>query len=199
MRVATATPRRDATAVFTAATGTVGTAAICIAKFFGVKRFIAVARSTERLQQVRQLAPKLVETIAFDRLSEDWGEHGGLTDQIRRIVPNGSGAVIDFLPEAPGTWQAVASLKTGGTAVLMGANPSAMPLTTVAIMRNCWRIHGTRNCTREDARQILAWIDEGALRLDDLITHRFQLHDIGAATRAVVDRSEPTWMVVANP
>ncbi len=181
------------TAVFTAATGTVGTSAIRLAKLFGVGRVIAVARSAERLEQVRALAPDLVETIALEDVDDE------LTAAIRRLVPAGPDAVIDFLPEGPGTWQAIASLKVGGTAVLMGGNTAMPPMPTIAIMVNCWRIVGTRNCTREDTRQVLRWLAEGALRVDDLITHRFDLRDVIAAQRQVRDRPDPTWMVVVRP
>lgn len=194
-----AAPRPGATVVFTAATGTIGTAAVRMARLFGVRRLVAVARSSERLAGVRALDPDLVETVAFDELGDGWGERGGLTAAIRQRVPEGADVVIDFLPEGPGTWQAVASLKMGGTAVLMGANMSLCPFPTIALMANMWRILGTRNCTREDARQVMQWLSEGVLEVDDLITHRYALADINAATQTVRDRREPTWMVVVHP
>ena len=168
-----------------------------MARLFGIGRVIAVARSAERLDQVRALAPDLIETIALEDI--DFEQNGGLTAAIRRLVPAGPDAVIDFLPEGPGTWQAIASLKVGGTAVLMGGNMAMPPLPTIAIMVNCWRIVGTRGCTREDARQAMRWLAEGTLQLDDLITHRFDLEDVVAAQIAVRDRPEPTWMVVVHP
>jgi threonine dehydrogenase-like Zn-dependent dehydrogenase len=185
------------TAVFTAATGTIGTSAVRMAKLFGIGRIVAVARSAERLAQVQALAPDLVETIALEDI--DFEQDGGLTAAIRRLVPSGPDAVIDFLPEGPGTWQAIAALKVGGTAVLMGSNMATPPLPSLAIMVNCWRIVGTRGCTREDARQVLRWLADGTLALDDLITHRFALADVVAAQRQVRDRPEPTWMVVVHP
>jgi threonine dehydrogenase-like Zn-dependent dehydrogenase len=193
----TAAVRPGGTVVFTAATGTIGTAAIRLAKHFGIGRLIAVARSAERLEQVRALAPDLVETIAFEHI--DLEQRGGLTAAIRELVPSGPDAVIDLLPEGPGTWQAVTSLKVGGTAVLMGGNMSPPPVPTMAIMVNCWRIVGTRGCTRADARQVMDWLEQGALELDDLITHRFDLEDVVAAQRTVRDRTEPTWMVIVHP
>lgn len=196
-KVADAPP--GATVVLTAATGTIGTSAIRLAPFFGVKRMIAVARSRERLEQVRELAPDLVDVVAFEDLGDDWGERQGLTSALRERCPEGIDAVMDFLPEGPGTWQAIAALKTGGTGVLMGGNVMPPPLPTIAIMVNCWRILGTRNCTREDARQVMSWLEDGLLTADDLITHRFALEDIASATRAVRDRPEPTWMVVVHP
>jgi threonine dehydrogenase-like Zn-dependent dehydrogenase len=185
------------TVVFTAATGTVGTSAIRMARLFGIGRIIAVARSAQRLAQVQALAPDLVDTIALEDI--DFERDGGLTAAIRRLAPAGPDAVIDFLPEGPGTWQAIASMKTGGTAVLMGGNMAMPPLPTIAIMVNCWRIIGTRGCTRADTRQVMQWLADGTLELDDLITHRFDLKDVVAAQRQVRDRPDPTWMVVVRP
>lgn len=195
----TAVPPPGSTVVFTAATGTVGTSAIRMARLFGVRRLIAVARSADRLEQVRALDPDLVEAISFEELGEDWGERRALTAAIRRRVPEGPDAVIDFLPDGPGTWQAIASLKTGGTAVLMGPNTAMPPLPTIAIMVNCWRIVGMRNCTREDTRQVMSWLEDGVLDVEDLITHRFDLQDVASATKTVRERLEPTWMVVVHP
>lgn len=197
LKVATLPP--GATVVLTAATGTVGTSVIRIASLLGVKRLIAIARSAERLQGIRALDPELVDTIALDQLDADWGETQALTRAIRERVPAGPDVVVDLLPEGPGTWQAIASLKTGGTAVVMGSNLAMPSVPTMAIMAGCWRIVGSRNCTREDTRQIMRWLDNGTVVLDDLITHRFKLTDIEAAVTAVRQRPEPTWMVAINP
>jgi threonine dehydrogenase-like Zn-dependent dehydrogenase len=187
-----------ATIVFTAATGTVGTSFVKMAHLLGVARVIAVARSAQRLEQVRALAPDIVETIALDELDK-WGESAGLTRRIRELVPDGPDVVLDFLPDGPGTWQAITSLRRGGSAVLMGSNLTMPPVPTIAIMLNCWRLSGTRGCTREDARQVLSWLDAGSLDVEDLITHRFDLADIASASRTVRERREPTWMVVVHP
>lgn len=69
-----AAPPPGATVVFTAATGTVGTVAIRMARLFGVRRLIAVARSSQRLEQVQALDADLVDTIAFVQLADDWSE-----------------------------------------------------------------------------------------------------------------------------
>ena len=61
------------TLVITAATGTMGTATIKLASFFGAGRLILVGRSAERLEAVRPLAGSLpVETVALEDLGSDW-------------------------------------------------------------------------------------------------------------------------------
>lgn len=195
----TAAPKPGATVVFTAATGTVGVAAIRMARLFGVGRLIAVARARERLAAVQALDSGLVATVAFEDLDADWADNGGLTRAIRAEAPDGVDAVIDFLPQGAGTWQSITSMKMGGTAVIMGANPAPPPIPTVALMHNCWRIIGTRSCTRADALQVMEWLTGGSLLVEDLITHRFRLSDVASAVRIVRDRPEPSWLVVVNP
>jgi threonine dehydrogenase-like Zn-dependent dehydrogenase len=187
------------TIVLTAATGTIGVTFVRMARLLGIGRIVAVARSAERLAAVQALDPSRVEAIAFESLPADWEANGGLTEGIRQVAPEGVDAVIDFLPEGAGTWQATASLKRGGTAVLMGTNMSAPPFPGVAIMGNCWQLVGTRGCTREDARQVLKWLEDGSVQVDDLVTHRFSLPQIGDAVRTVRERTEPTWLVVVQP
>jgi threonine dehydrogenase-like Zn-dependent dehydrogenase len=188
-----------ATVVFTAATGTLGSSFMRMAPLLGIERVIAVARSAERLAQIRELVPGLIETIATDDLDEDWGQTQKLTAAIRELAPQGADAVIDFTPEGPTTWQAVASAKRAGGIALMGPNLAPPPLPTLAIMVNGWRISGMRGCTRQDARQVLRWLATDQLKVDDLITHEFALSDVADAEKTVRERHEPTWMVVVHP
>ena len=123
-----------------------------------IGRVIAVARSAERLDQVRALAPDLVDTVALEDI--DFEQNGGLTGAIRRLVPAGPDAVIDFLPEGPGDLAGDRLAQGRRHRGADGRNMAMPPLPTIAIMVNCWRIVGTRGCTREDARQAMRWLAE---------------------------------------
>ncbi|HEX2312458.1 MAG TPA: alcohol dehydrogenase catalytic domain-containing protein [Thermomonospora sp.] len=188
------------TLVITAATGTMGTATIKLAPFHGAGRLVLVGRSAERLDALRPLAGSLpVETVALDDLPEGWEQEDGLTRRIRELVPGGPEAVIDYLPQGPGTGQALGSLATGGTLVHMGGNATPLPFDIRVIMHRCWRVVGTRSCTRSDTAAVLELLASGALRADDLITHRFALTDVNDAVAAMNDRREPMWMSVVRP
>ena len=188
------------TLVITAPTGTMGTATIKLASIFGAGRLILVGRSAERLEAVRPLAGSLpVETVALDELGSDWAESQGLTRRLRGLAPSGAEAVVDYIPDGPATAQATAALSTGGTLVHMGGNSAPLPFPALAIMVNCWRIVGTRSCTRTDVTAVLRMLAEGALHADELITHRFPLTDINDAVAAMRDRREPMWMGVVKP
>ena len=185
--------------IVTGATGTIGASLVRLSPLFGISRLIAVARSRARLEQVKDLNPDLVEIVALEELDTNWPAEQGLVKALRKVAPEGVDGVIDCIPEGPAGWQAIASLRPGGRAALMAGNPAPPPLPAIALMINCWQIHGSRNCTREDALQVSNWIRDGLLVLDDLITHRFALEDIRAATRIVRDRPEPAWMTVIHP
>ncbi len=189
-----------ATLVVTAATGNMGTATVKLAAGFGVSRLILVARSRARLEDVRRLATPLpTDVVALEELGESWTQEHALTQALRALAPDGADAVIDFIPDGPATWQAMAAMATGGTLVHMGANGSLPPVPATAIMARCWRFVGTRACTRADARQVLDLLGRGALTAEELISHRFPLKEADHAIMALTQRAEPIWMAVVNP
>lgn len=189
-----------ATLVVTAATGTMGTATVKLARHFGVSRLILVGRSAQRLAAVRELAGDVhTDLVALEELPATWAKEGGLTRALRALVPQGADAVLDFVPDGPATAQALAALTTGGSLVHMGANRSPLMFPMIAVMVNCWRIIGTRACTRTDAQKALELLGQGALDVEDLITHRYPLAKANEAVAALQNRTEPIWMAVVNP
>ncbi|MFC8078123.1 alcohol dehydrogenase catalytic domain-containing protein [Streptomyces sp. NPDC057307] len=189
-----------ATLVVTAATGTMGTATISLARHFGVSRLILVGRSAERLDAVRGLADGVeTHTVALEELPPNWPAERGLTRAIRALAPHGADAVVDYIPDGPATVQALASLATGGTLVHMGANRTPLTVPPAAVMVNCWRVVGTRSCTRTDAQEVLDLLARGGLRAEGLITHRYPLTEAHEAVAALQSRTEPIWMAVVNP
>ena len=188
------------TLLITAATGTMGTATIKLAPFFGAGRLILVGRSAERLEALRPLAGALpVETVALEELAPDWPQNQGLVGRIRALSPAGVDAVTDYIPDGPASTQALASLTTGGTLVHMGGNRMPFPIPPVAMMRNLWRIVATRACTRTDATQVLNLLKTGALQVDELITHNFPLTEAVEGVATMQQRPEPMWMGVVKP
>lgn len=187
------------TIVVTAATGAMGVATIKLAPLFGVARVVAVGRSRERLEGVKKLDPELVEILALDDLPESWPENGMLTKAILDLVPGAPDAVVDYLPGGPGTWQAVTSMRVGGSAVVIGGNQTPSNLPALAFVGNCWRVVGSRSCTRSDALELTNMLNMDRLNVDDLITHRFSLREVNVAADTVRTRTEPTWMVSIQP
>ncbi|VCU68440.1 D-arabitol-phosphate dehydrogenase [Pigmentiphaga humi] len=189
-----------ASLVVTAATGTMGTATIKLARFYGASRLVLVARSRERLEALRPLAGDLpVELLPLDELPADWADNQGLARRLQEILPEGADAVLDYFPGGPGTAQLLRALALGGTLVHMGGNPAMLPATIAEMMQKCWRVVGTRACTRSDTDAVLALLGSGELNADELITHHFPLGQVNHALQVMLDRTEPMWMSVVHP
>lgn len=189
-----------ATIVITAATGTMGTSTIKLARHYGVARLILVGRSAERLAAVECLADGITtDTVALADLPEDWATKQGLTHALRALVPQGADAVIDYVPDGAASVQSLAALATGGALVHMGANRNPLAMPIIAMMVNCWRFIGTRGYTRTDALEVLALLANNALGAEELITHRYPLSAAADAVAAMQSRAEPIWMAVVNP
>ena len=188
------------TVVVTAATGTMGTATVKLARHFGVARLILVGRNLDRLRALEDLADGIAtDLISIGELPENWATTGGLTAALRHLAPNRAHAVIDFIPEGPATGQAMAALATGGTLAHMGGNATPLPLPPITLMVNCWRFVGIRASTRNDALEVLNLLETGALNADELITQRYPLADAVSAVDTMLRRAAPLWMTVVNP
>lgn len=186
--------------VITAATGTMGTATIKLARFYGARELVLVGRSRERLEAVRGLAADLpVRLVALEDLAPDWEAQQGLVAALRSAIPQGADAVIDYVPGGPSLIQAAAAMALGGTFVHMGGNPAVLPFPMAMVMQKCWKLIGTRACTRADTSEVLALLASGALQAEDLITHRFALRDVNTALDNMMERPEPMWMSVVRP
>jgi threonine dehydrogenase-like Zn-dependent dehydrogenase len=197
LKVAQLSP--GATVIITAPTGTMGTACVKLAPLFGIGHLILVARSAERAKAVQKLASVSCDVVGLDELGDDWPTTKALARRLRELVPQGVDAIIDFMASGADMYQIMVVLAVNGTLVHMGANQSILPLPLVATMVNCWRIVGTRNHSRGDAQNVLRWLRDGHLKVDDLITHRFRLDQVDEAIARLQDRSLPVWMMVVNP
>ena len=188
-----------ATVVITAPTGNMGTACLKLARYFGISHLILVGRSTERLEAVKKLTDVKCDVIGTDKLGEDWMTKRSLVQRIRQLQPQGVDSIIDFMPHGADVYQVIYALSTHGSFVHMGANMSILPVPLLVTMVNCWRIIGTRNHSRADVKDVLGWLQEGRIIIDDLITHRYKLDDIKDALKMLTERHEPAWMLIVNP
>jgi threonine dehydrogenase-like Zn-dependent dehydrogenase len=187
------------TIIITAPTGGMGTATLKLAQFFPISRIILVGRSAERMRTVTKLTQVPTEIVALEELEDDWPNTKALVKALRHLSPGGVDAILDYMPSGKDIWQAMGALAQGGTIVHMGGNSSLFPMPAVAIMTNCWRIVGTRGCTRSDTNKVLEWLGDGRLQLEDLITHKFELKDTLEAVSKLQARSLPIWMGVIHP
>lgn len=181
------------------ATGSMGVVTIKLAKFFGVSRLVLIGRSTQRLEEVAKLTAIPCDIVSTDTMGENWAETGALPRRMTEVAPDGVDAIIDYLPEGGAMWQAVSGLATGGTFVNMGGGPQPFAFPMRAMVGKCWKVAGTRNHSRLDAREVLRLLSLGSLEIDDLITHRAPLADVNAAVAKMTSRDERVWMSVVHP
>ena len=199
LKVATLPP--GATVIIAGATGTMGTASIKLAGFFGISRLILVGRSAERLEAVKKLAaPGIqVDVVSLADLGQDWPTTKALSRNLLQLAPQKVDAVIDYWPAGADIWQSMAALCVNGVLVHMGGNHSLLPIPMIGMSINCWRIIGTRGNTPTDQNTILEWLGKGRLQVDELITHKWTLEQVDEAVTKLSDRSIPAWMMMINP
>lgn len=178
-------------------TGSMGVATIKLASVFGISRLVLIGRSTQRLEEVKTLSPVPVDIVATDTM-EDWANTGALPRRMAEVAPAGVDAIIDYLPEGGAMWQAVSGLATGGTLVNMGGGSQPFGFPMRAMVGKCWKVVGTRNHSRLDAREVLRLLD-GTVTVDDLVTHRRPIAEIEQAVDVLHSRAESVWMSVVHP
>lgn len=182
------------------ATGSMGVVTIKLAQFFGVRRLVLIGRSTPRLEAAAKLSAVPVEIVSTDALGEDWADKGALARRMQEIAPEGLDAIIDYLPEGGAMLQAVAGgLATGGVFVNMGGGPQPFGFPMRMMVRKCWKVVGTRNHSRRDARDVLRLMADGLLEIDDLVTHRAPLSEVANAVDQMTSRDQAVWMSVVHP
>ncbi len=182
----------------TAATGAMGTSIVKLAHFFGVRHLVLISRTIASLKAVEKLSSVPCELIGLDELDSDWTETQKLVQRIRKVFPAGVDSFIDLTPYGKDLWQALGALRINGTMVHLGANTLPLGIPMVALMAQFWRISGLRYHTRQDARDLLKWLGEGRVQLDDLITHRYSFSQIDEAVEQLMSRSTASWMSVID-
>lgn len=183
------------TLVLTSGTGALGGVTVRLAEHRGLARVVVVGRSRERLEQIKELAPRIVEVVALDELGDGWQQSDAVSDAIRELAPDGADAVIDYTPEGPLPWHAARAMRVGGTLVIRAARRGAAELPMLELMHSCWQLVGTRNGTRRDAIAVTRLLASGHLEAADLFTHRLPLEQVNDGLAAMRDRSSKTWFV----
>lgn len=181
------------------ATGSMGVVTIKLAPYFGVNRLVLIGRSTKRLEEASALSAIPVDIVSTDTMGETWAETGALPRRMAEVAPDGVDAILDYLPEGGPMWQAASALAADGTFVNMGGGSQPFGFPMRAMVGKCWKVAGTRNHSRLDAKEVLRLMDSGTLNIDDLITHRAPLAQVEAAVESMTSRSESVWMSVVHP
>jgi threonine dehydrogenase-like Zn-dependent dehydrogenase len=71
----------------------------------------------------------------------------------------------------------------------MAGNPSLMEVNYLDIMTRNLCVGGCPHATRSDVRRTAQFVADGALDIDQFVTHRFRLPDVRQAMKTIMLRS----------
>ncbi len=167
--------------------GSIGSIACQCARALGAGRVIVVGRG-HRLGIAGALG---CETLDYTQ--------GDVPAAIAETTENfGPDVVLECAGTAPAIQQAVGMVKKGGRVVIGGLSPEDVPLPLRRFVLDEIEVVGSRaapNCLPE----VLRLVQSGALRLGELVTHRFPLRSFTEAMETFRDRKGGALKVVVEP
>lgn len=164
--------------------GGVGLNVIQGARLCGAERIIAVDTQTPKLELARKFGA--TDTIHVTAEVDPVAAVLGLTEF------RGADVTFEAIGMKPTMLQAIAMVRRGGTAVMIGVPAMDTKLELDAAMdivimekriRGCW--YGGSDVHR-DIPKLVALYQDGKLLLDELISREIQLHDVNSAFDAML-------------
>lgn len=186
--------------IVAAAGGATGGGVVRLATAVGLGRVAAISRSRVGLERLASGQSPGLTALATEGLPAGWEQRSDLTDALRDLEPSGFDTLVDLSPVgADVTLQALRALRPGGHAMLMGGNVQQLTLQYLELMRNQWRIEGTRGHRRADELAVASLIATERFEAGDLVTHRFPLEQVNHAIDVVMLRPGHPAFVVVTP
>jgi len=175
----------DAVVVF--GCGGVGLNVVQLASALGA-RVVAVDTSADKLAWAERLgATATLDPAAVDRVDK----------ALRGLTGGGADVAFEVVGKPETQEQALAALKTGGRAVLVGYSPDSMTLNSGRVMFRELEVTGSLGCRPVDYPRVIELVRQERIRLKELVTHRFPLERIGEALDTL--RSGAAIRVVVTP
>ncbi|KAH7391587.1 theronine dehydrogenase [Cadophora sp. MPI-SDFR-AT-0126] len=185
-----------ATVLITAPTGTIGSLILRLATRFPIAKIILVGRNQQRLEEAAKITNLETELLVLPSSLEP--DSQSVTAPLMAMASKGIDIIIDLLKVPQYTAHIARALRVGGTFVHLGGSPTPFPTPLIVIMQMCWTITGCRTNGTLETKQVLQWLADGSLVIDDLITHRFKFSQVLAAFDVVEERKEPMWLNVVE-
>lgn len=166
--------------------GGLGLSGLQILKLLGA-RVIAVSRTNGKLQ----LAKDLGADATINASSSD------VPQEAKRLTDGyGVDYVFDCVVNAQTIDQDLRSLRKGGKAVLLAYDLQPTPIVTANIMASLASLHGTRNGTRQNLRDIIRLAAEGKIK--SIVSNTYPLNEVNTALTMLL-HGEVTGRVVLRP
>jgi 6-hydroxycyclohex-1-ene-1-carbonyl-CoA dehydrogenase len=178
---------RPGDAVVVLGCGGVGINIVQVAAAMGA-RVVAVDVSRDK----RDVAERLGAAATVDPTAEERPDK-----VLRKLTGGGADVAFEAVGKAATQELALACLKTGGRAVLVGYSPEAMKLNAGRVMFRELEIVGSLGCRPVDYPPTIEMVRQGRIKLTELVTHRFHLDDINQALDTL--RSGASIRVVVTP
>lgn len=167
--------------------GAVGSMAYQCARALGAGRVIVVGRG-QRLAKAAELGYETVDYERTDPLAFAKEATGGV----------GPDVVLECAGTAKAIRQAVEMVKKGGRVVVGGIPGEEAPLPLGRFVLDEIEVVGSRAAPGA-LPEVLAFVRSGALRLRELVTHRFPLREFQTALETFRDRKDGALKVVVEP
>jgi len=106
---------------------------------------------------------------------------GDVPKRVRRETAGGADVAIEAIGRPATQEDAVASLRAGGRAVLLGSSPEPMTLPGGRVMYRELSVIGTLGCRPVDFPIVIDLVRRGKLSVAPLVTHRHPLERIEEA------------------
>jgi alcohol dehydrogenase, propanol-preferring len=151
--------------------GGVGLNIVQVAAALGA-RVVGVDLSPDKLAWARRLGAEAVyNTDGADRPEK----------ALRALTDGGADVAFEAVGRPDTQELTIASLKTGGRAVLVGYSPAALKLNAGRVMFRELEIVGSLGCRPVDYPRVIELARQGRIRVAELVTRRFTLDHIGDA------------------
>jgi len=161
--------------------GGVGYHAALLCKSMGTQ-LIAIDISQESLQNAERAGAKLtVNSKTVDPVETV----KAFTDQ------EGVDVALDFVGNPKTVATALAILKKGGVAVVVGITPGKLELDSLSLLLREVQLRTSIDHTRDDLLAVIHLVEEGKLDLSHSITHRIGLSEINEGFR-ILEKKIPT-------
>lgn len=172
--------------------GGLGQASLRFLRLISGLRIIAVDTTEHKLDLAREAGADVVV-------------HAGQEDTAAVVRRETGGRGVDVVVEHTGNPAAaevgVSALRMGGRMVVAGCSPGSFSVPMVRCCLDEVNVLGSHGFTHGEILEVVALIDAGAVRFDDLVSHRLALSELPLALEMlsnpeVADREQPVRIVI---
>ena len=182
------------TVIVNGATGITGIGTVLSALAMGAARVIAIARNPARLEQIRAIDPRRIETVALSK-----GE--SITQRVKDLTSGqGANVLADLSPGGVQTLvECIRNLEGGGRVALIGANPEPLNLPVRYLMIRSIEICSITGRHYIDFPELLELARRGVIDTRHVTTRFFPLESVNDAIDYIAKRGddEPLWPMYA--